>query len=94
MSFSMREIRRIIALLAVLQDLQNPVGVEFPSGQYRHQQQMDLRHGQTGRFFLTAAADGPRRNGPGYTGSYDDATLAHCALHHRPCPDVAGALPT
>ena len=40
-------------------------------------------------FFLTAAADGPRKNGPEYTGSYDDATLANCALHNHPCPDIA-----
>ena len=50
--FAMRDIRRIIPLLAVLRDLQNPVGIEFPSGSYRHQQQMDLRHGQTDHFFF------------------------------------------
>ena len=48
----MREIRRIIALLAVLQDLQNPIGIECAFGQYRHQQQMDLRNGQTDHVFF------------------------------------------
>ena len=36
----------MIALLAVVQDFQDPIDVDFPSGQYRHQQQMHLRHGQ------------------------------------------------
>ena len=42
----------MIALLAVLQYFQNPVGVKFPSGQYRHQQQMHLRHGQARHVFF------------------------------------------
>lgn len=50
--FSMREIRRMIVLLAVLQDLENPIGVKFASGQYRHQEEMDLRNSQTGSVFF------------------------------------------
>jgi len=43
MAFAMRQIGRMITLLAIRQDLKNPVSVECPLGQDPDQQEMDLR---------------------------------------------------
>jgi hypothetical protein len=48
----MREIRRVIPLLVVHNNLQGPGDVKIPLGQEPNQQQVHLRHGQGRRVFF------------------------------------------
>ena len=84
-TFSMRQIRHMIALLRPLHQMEDLLQGKSFQRQNLLQQPPHLRHRKRWGFFSpNASSHATEKNGPTYTSAYGDATPDICAVHSGP----------